>query len=104
MTQEQWKHTGNNGSLNNYGEMVHADGEQKPLCTIYGKNAKSRARLIAAAPKLLSTLSALYDDLDNNGEIFGSDKVRMEVIQEAINEAMGPAMIYDKTPSNQESE
>lgn len=56
-TKGPWKHTGNNQSLNNYGDMVHSKSESHPVVTVNrGPNAVANATLIASAPQMREAL------------------------------------------------
>jgi hypothetical protein len=51
--------------------------------------AKANARLISAVPELLSALEDIAQDLENNGEIYGTDDARLGRIYAAIAKAKG---------------
>jgi hypothetical protein len=64
--------------------------ESVEICRVsHQDEPQANARLIAAAPELLEALEALALDLENNGEVYGSDEKRLGLIHEAIARARG---------------
>lgn len=81
-TEEEWFVSGQN--------ILTGDGIG--IAKVYdniGQPREANARLIATAPEMITGLESLCEDLENNGEIFGTDQKRIDFIQSIIRKARG---------------